>query len=41
MGIILRPADSQEALSDAVLPNALAHTGGRSLMEPVVELRQV
>src|SRR6266536_6154470 len=41
VGIILRPADSQETLSDALLPNALAHPGGRSLVETVIELRQV
>jgi hypothetical protein len=41
VGIILRPAGSQEALSDALLPNALAHPGGRSLVETVIELRQV
>jgi hypothetical protein len=39
VGIILRPADSQEALSDALLPNALA--AGGSLVETVIELRQV
>jgi len=41
VGIIHRPADSQEALLDALLPNALAHPGGRSLVETVVEPRQV
>jgi len=41
VGIILRPADSQEALPDALRPNIPAHPGGRSLVETVIELRQV
>ena len=41
MDIILRPADSQEALPDALRPNALAHPGWRSLVATVIEMRRV